>query len=102
MKSSQKEQKRTKKEKKCVGLKSTRRSGASHQTVQCAPDSPVHDPGKCLILEILAYVDYNSPDCPRGAPDSPVCRPPTASCTLVEGQGSSGAADSPVPPRSRK
>jgi hypothetical protein len=39
-----------------------------------APDSPMQGPANCLFSEILAYVGYNSPDRPRGAPDSPVCQ----------------------------
>jgi hypothetical protein len=67
MKPSQKEQKRTRKKKEksvldCVAL-----------------DSPMHDPANCLFSGILACASYKSPDRPRGAPNSPVCQPPTAS-----------------------
>jgi hypothetical protein len=67
--------------------------------VWCAPDSPVHGLANCLLSRILARVSYNSLDCPRRAPDSPVCQPPTASYHVGRGQRSSGAPDGPMPSR---
>jgi hypothetical protein len=68
MKSSQKEKNKTRKKKE-------------KGVLDCvAPDTPVHGPPNCLLSRILACVGYNSPDRPRGAPDHPVCQPPTASC----------------------
>jgi hypothetical protein len=66
-------------------MRSTGQSGATHRTVRCAPDGLVHGPTNCMLSRILACVSYNSPDRPRGAPDSPVCHPPTASCHVGRG-----------------
>jgi hypothetical protein len=91
MKSSQKEQKKTKKEKACWT--------EEHRTVRCpSPDGPVHGPTNLLLLGILARVGYNSPDHPRVASDSLVCQQPTTSATSVGGQRSTGAPDCLVPP----
>jgi hypothetical protein len=85
---------------KCQGLYEVKSKGAKkkkerkrkacwteeHQTVRCLSlDSPVHGPANCLLSRILACVGYNSPDRPRGAPDSPECPPPTASCHVDRG-----------------
>jgi hypothetical protein len=86
MKPSQKEQKRTrKKKKKCAGLRSSEQSSATHWTVRCAPNSPVHGPANYLLLEILACIGYKSLDRPHVAPDSSVCQPPTASYHVGRG-----------------
>jgi hypothetical protein len=86
MKLRQKEQReKQKKKENCVGLRSTRQSGATHQTVWCASDSPVHGLANCLLSRILTCVDYNSPDCSREASDSPVCQLPMASCHVGRG-----------------
>jgi hypothetical protein len=73
------------KKKKHAGLESTGWPGASHRTVRCAPDSPLHGPANCLLSRILACIGYNSPDHPHGAPDSPVWQPPTVSCHVGRG-----------------
>jgi hypothetical protein len=73
------------KRKKCARLRSTRRSGATHRTIRCAPNSTVHGPANCLLSEILSCVGYNSPERPRGPPDYPVCQPPTTSCHVGRG-----------------
>jgi hypothetical protein len=86
MKLSKKEQKKTRKKKeKGCWTEGTGRSGAPHQTVRCALDSSVHGPANCLLSGILACVDYNSLDRPRGASNSPVCQSPTASCHVSRG-----------------
>jgi hypothetical protein len=45
----------------------------------------VHGLANCLLSGILAYVDYNSPDRPCGAPGSPMWQPPMASCQVGRG-----------------
>jgi hypothetical protein len=85
---------------KCQGLYEVKSKGAKrkkkekekacwteeHRMVWChSPDSPVHGPANCLLSGILACVGYNLPDSPRGAPDSPVCPPPMASCHVDRG-----------------
>jgi hypothetical protein len=57
----------------------TGRSGATHRTVRCAPDIPVHDSTNSLSSGFSACVGYNSPDGPCEMPDSPVSQQPTAS-----------------------
>jgi hypothetical protein len=80
MKSSQKEQKKTRKKKEKVCWTE------EHRTVQChSPDSPVHGSVNCLLSGILACVGYDSSDHPCEALDSPVCQPPTASCHIGRG-----------------
>jgi hypothetical protein len=46
-----------------------------HRIVRCAPDSPVHGPPNSLLSGFPGYVDYNSPDSPREAPDNLVYQP---------------------------
>jgi hypothetical protein len=60
---------------KGAGLRSTGWSSATHRTVRCAPDSPVHDPPNSLLSGFPGYVGYNSSDSPREAPNSPVYQP---------------------------
>jgi hypothetical protein len=67
---------------KCYGLYEVNTKGTKEnkkekgeRMLDCvAPDNPMQGPANCLFSEILAYVGYNSPDRPRGAPDSPVCQ----------------------------
>jgi hypothetical protein len=50
-----KEQKRTRmKKRKGAGLRSIGRSGATHRTVRCAPNSPVHGPTHFSALEVFS------------------------------------------------
>jgi hypothetical protein len=61
-----KEQKRIRlKKEKGTDLCSTERSGATHRTVRCAPDSPMHGPPNRPLSGSLASVGYKSLDRPR-------------------------------------
>jgi hypothetical protein len=73
---------------------STGRSGATHRTVRCAPDSLVHGPANSVLSGILACVSYNSSDGPRVAPDSLVSQQPTVSGHV--GSGPTVKPDCPV------
>jgi hypothetical protein len=46
-----------------------------HRTVRCASDNSVHGSPNSLFSGFPSYVDYNSLDSSREAPDSPVYQP---------------------------
>jgi hypothetical protein len=64
-----------KERRKGARLRSTGPSGATHCTVWCALDSPVHGPPNSFLSCFPGYVSYNSPDSPREAPNSPLYQP---------------------------
>jgi hypothetical protein len=64
-----------KERKEGAGLRSTGQSRATHRTVWCVPDSPVHGPSNSMLSGFPAYDGYNSSDSPHEAPDSLVYQP---------------------------